>query len=322
MRISTTWSQQLGVNAMLDQQTKVSKTQIQLSSGVKILQPADDPVASAQILAFKQEIDQTDQYQRNIGMARDRNRLEESTLASAEDILFRVRELAIQAGDGVLNANDRLSIKAEIDQLLDNMLGLANTKNANGEFIFAGYKTDTKPFEFDSAAGEYAFFGSADQRQIQISPERRVADGDSGFLVFEEIPSGSQEAALGDGTRSIFNTLKSFSEALAGNFPAFLTPTPGKDLFSTVTDEILTDISNAQESFLQARTAAGARLRALDNQENQNEKFIVDLKTTLSDIEDLDYAEAISRFNLQNTSLQAAQQSFSRVQNLSLFNFL
>jgi flagellar hook-associated protein 3 FlgL len=76
------------------------------------------------------------------------------------------------------------------------------------------------------------------------------------------------------------------------------------------------------ESFLGARTAIGARLRTLDNQESQNEKFILDLQTTLSDIETLDYAEAISRFNIQDIALQAAQQSFTRVQNLSLFNFL
>ncbi len=76
------------------------------------------------------------------------------------------------------------------------------------------------------------------------------------------------------------------------------------------------------ESFLGARTAIGTRLRTLDNQESQNEKFILDLQTTLSDIETLDYAEAISRFNIQDIALQAAQQSFTRVQNLSLFNFL
>lgn len=322
MRISTSWNQQLGVNALLEQQTKVSQTQMQLSSGLKILQPADDPVASSQILAFKQEIEQTDQYQRNIDMARERNRLEESTLASAEETLFRAKELTIQAANDALNDNDRLAIKAEIDQLLDNMLSLANTKNANGEFIFAGYKTDTQPFAWDDALSTYQYFGSDDQRQIQISPERRVADGDSGLEVFEEIPSVSQEAAAGDGARSIFNTLKSLSDALAGVFPTGLIPNQTGDLFFTITDEVLADLNNAQESFLQARTAAGARLRTLDNQEAQNEKFILDLKTALSDVEDLDYAEAISRFNLQNTALQAAQQSFSRVQNLSLFNYL
>lgn len=322
MRISTSWSQQLGVNALLEQQSKLSKTQLQLSSGLKNLQPADDPVAAANILAFKEEIDQTAQYQRNIDTTRQRNELEESALENAGNIIFRAKELTIQAANSTISDNEKFAIKEEVDQLLDNLLSIANIQNANGEFIFAGYKTDTQPFTWNETLDSFEYLGSPDQRQIQISPERRVADGDSGFQVFEEILSGSQEAAAGDGTRSIFNTLKSLSDALAGNFPAGLVANQTGDLFFTVTDEVLTDLNNAQESFLLARTAVGARLRTLDNQESQNEKFMLDLKSSLSDIEDLDYAEAVSRFNLQNTSLQAAQQSFSRVQNLSLFNFL
>ena len=93
-------------------------------------------------------------------------------------------------------------------------------------------------------------------------------------------------------------------------------------MFHNQLDDVLTDLDSTLDSFLQTRTSVGARLRALDDQESQNEKFILDTQTTLSDTQDLDYAEAISRFNLQQVSLQAAQQAFSKVQNLSLFNYL
>ena len=63
-------------------------------------------------------------------------------------------------------------------------------------------------------------------------------------------------------------------------------------------------------------------MNALDRQESTNDDYILDMQTTKSDIGDLDYAEAISQFNLQNISLQAAQQAYTRVQNLSLFNYL
>jgi flagellar hook-associated protein 3 FlgL len=286
---------------MLNQQSQLSKTQEQLSSGLKNTLPSDDPIAASKVLAFKNEIEQVNQYQRNMDTARERNRLEESALDSAQEVVFRAKDLSIQASNGTMTANDRISIKAEVDQLLDQMLSVANTKNANGEYLFSGYLSKTKPFDLD-AAGAYEYLGTEDQRLIQIGEGRRVADGDTGFDVFENIDSAA------GGQRSIFNTLKSLSTALANNQP-------------DITDE-MTDLDSALESLNQARSAVGSRLRTLDDQEAQHEKFLVDFKTTLSEIEDLDYAEAISRFNQQDMALQAAQQSFSKVQKLSLFNYL
>ncbi len=429
MRISTVWSQQSSLNSILQQQVNINDTQSQLSSGKRLLQPSDDPVSASRILAFKDEINQTNQYQRNIDTARERNIIQESSIESAENILFRARELTIQAATDTLNNDDRLTIKHEIDQLLDNLLGIANTQNANGEYIFSGYLSNTKPFEFDTQLDAYEYLGGEQQRLIQISPERRIADGEPGYNLFQEIQSTSQEASVADGKRSIFNTLSTLSDALAnqfsdpqasiqgsnfietpvdltgssfdivselgttisvsltgtfnsideikdainattglssagieaqsnGNYLEFVSLTTGAsstiaisniagsfgtvtgfsngdngssialttndtgELLFTMTDEILTDLDNALDSFLQARTAIGSRLKTMDNQEIQNEKFILDLQTTLSNIEDLDYAEAIIRFNTQDIALQAAQQSFTRVQNLSLFNFL
>jgi len=418
---------------MLEQQVKINKTQLQLSSGLNYLQPSDDPVATTRILAFKDEINQIKQYQQNIDTAIERNILQDSSLKSAENILFRTKVLTIQAANDTLTTNDRLSIKHEVDQLLDNLLGISNTQNANGEYLFSGYLSNTKPFNFDAQLGAYEYLGGEEQRFIQISPEQRIADGTPGFDIFQNIQSSSQEASVANETRSIFNTLSTLSDTLtnnftdpqaviqgsnfintpvtlndiisltsdtgptvqvtlngtyqtideltnaindpanssptnlnaagiearsngnyiefvsltsgaastisftniAGTFDSFagipatitrtsvdLTATPGNDLFHTVTDEVLTDLDNALEALIQARTAIGARLNSLDNQETQHEKFILDLQTTLSGIKDLDYAEAISRFNIQNMALQAAQQSFTRVQNLSLFNFL
>lgn len=301
MRISTSWNQQVGLNAMLNQQAKTSQTQEQLSSGLKNILPSDDPIAASKVLEFKNEIEQLTQYKRNIDTARERNRLEESALSSTQDALLRAKDLSIQASNGIMTANDRNSIKLEIDQILGQVAGLANTKNANGEYIFSGYLSKTKPFEKD-ALGSYQYNGTEDQRKIQVSEERRVADGDTGFDVFENVTSTT------GGARNIFNTLTSLSDALATN--------------TADISEEMGDIENTLESLNQARSAVGSRLRTLDGQEAQHEKFLVDFKTTLSDVEDLDYAEAISRFNQQNTALQAAQQSFAKVQNLSLFNYL
>jgi len=84
----------------------------------------------------------------------------------------------------------------------------------------------------------------------------------------------------------------------------------------------LDNLDRMLERVVQIRTEIGTRLTTLDSQEGANQELELQLQTTLSDIRDLDFAEAVGRLNLQLTGLQAAQQAFARVQGLSLFNFL
>ncbi len=307
MRISTSWAQQLSVNAMLNQQAKVSNTQMQLSTGLKNLTPADDPIAAKKMLDFQQHIDKTTQYQENVDVAKSRNGLEGSVLMNSRDSLLRARDLAVQAlNEGVLKQEDKTAIAEEIKQIQSHMLALANTQDANGEYIFSGMLSN-KP-TFDST---YAFTGSQVQRELQIGPERLIADGDLGYIVFENIPSAST-ARPPPITRNIFDTLGAFVDALEGD----VTPYHG------TINEALADIDSTLEKVGEAEARVGARLRALDDQTNQNESYLISMQTTLSEVKDLDYAEAISRFEMDSAVLQASQQSFSKVQQLSLFNYL
>jgi flagellar hook-associated protein 3 FlgL len=184
------------------------------------------------------------------------------------------------------------------------MLALANTQDANGEYIFSGALSKTPTF--DSA---YTFTGSQVQRELQIAPDRRIADGDLGYTVFENIPTAS---AVPPATRNIFATLGAFVDALEGT----VTPYHG------TINEALADLDSTLERVGEAEARVGARLRALDDQTNQNESYLLSMQTTLSEVKDLDYAEAISRFEMDSAILQASQQSFSKVQQLSLFNYL
>ena len=101
-RISLTQIFSRGLNGILNVQSQVVKTQQQVSSGQRVLTPADDPIAAARILQLESEQARTAQYQKNIAGATTSLDLEESQLDVVGNILIRVRELAIQAGDGGL----------------------------------------------------------------------------------------------------------------------------------------------------------------------------------------------------------------------------
>jgi len=412
---------------MSSQQVKLAKLQQQLSSGLKISAPAENPAAAARILDLDKSITKTEQYQSNIAATRGRLNLEESVLEAANNIMYKAKDLTIQAKNDTLNSSDRLAIKYEVDQLLEELAGVANTKNANGEYIFSGDLATVPAFAKNATTGIYVYQGGPQQRALQISPTRQVADGDLGFNVFENINSSSQ-AADENGKRSVFNTLKALSDGLgaslnassgaiagdrflrygldytastakfdlvanggvtapidlsgqkftdmnsmvteinaqltAGGFSGsiqarsngnkiefaslatgatssiqinntsgtFLTDAgfadgqvnagAGAQTFQAQLSDVLTDLDAALGNFLDARSSVGARLNALDNQESQNKKYVIDTKSTLSETQDLDYADAISQYQLQTTALQAAQQTFTKIKELSLFKYL
>jgi len=86
--------------------------------------------------------------------------------------------------------------------------------------------------------------------------------------------------------------------------------------------EFLTNISSVLDTVIDTKAKIGARINVIEQQEEINQSLSLSVQETLSEIRDLDYAEAISRLTAQSTALQAAQQTFARVQNLTLFNFL
>ena len=307
MRISTAYPQQFNINSMANQQAQLINTQAKISSGQKYLTPSENPAAAAYSLGFNEAIAQTTQYQENIAAINQRLGLEETTLSNMTDTIQRLQELGLQGvSDSGNSTISRSAIAAEFDQLNDHLLSLANTRNANGEYIFAGTKSTTMPFskvpvDPNTPEGQsspaFAYAGSATQRVVQIGVSRTIADGDTGLAVF-----GSPQ----EGT-SIFDVIKTFSDELKADNPTL---------------ETLQKIDDAMIRVSTIHSHIGARQNALDRQKATNDDFILNTKTALSSVADLDMADAITKLNSQQTSLQAAQQSYAKVQGMSLFKYL
>jgi flagellar hook-associated protein 3 FlgL len=300
MRVSTTLMQFRATNAIVDREAALSKTQLQLATGRKILTPSDDPVGTTQVYPLNEVIERNKQYLKNSDSAESRLSLEEKTLSSVTNLLQRVNELAVQGNNGSNSAEDRSAIAQELRQHLKTLLGFANTKDANGEYIFSGHEVTTQPFT-EAPAGTFNYQGDTGQRSVQIGESRLVEVGDPGSDVFMNVPYS------GGGNQSVFETI----DKLATDFE--------NNSFSA---NSITDVQAAMDNVVNTRAKIGARLNALDTQKNINEELTLQSQKTLSGIQDLDYAEAVSRLNLQMVGLQASQQAFTRIQNLSLFNYL
>ena len=189
MRISTSQIYSIANSTMSDAQVAINKTQEQISSGKRVLTPADDPVAATSILSVTQELSRTTQYKKNIDIANNNLGLEDTTLQSVVNIMQRMRELAVSAGNtAVLTPADYKSMAAEVDNGLNTVLSLQNTRNAAGQYIFAGFQGATKPFT-DNSGGNFSYHGDEGQLRVQASSSVTVSVSDSGKRLFLDIPS-------------------------------------------------------------------------------------------------------------------------------------
>jgi flagellar hook-associated protein 3 FlgL len=189
-RVSTSELFRQGVNSILEGQAQVGKTSLQISSGKRITKPSDDPSGAIQSLQLSTSLAINTQFQRNNDIARQKLEYEEVTLDSVVTSLQRVRELVVQGNNDSQTQETRGYIASEIRQQLDELFSLSNTRDANGEYIFSGFRSKTQSFVRD-AAGNVTYQGDNGQRSVQISPVRQIAIGDTGNDIFNRIRSGN-----------------------------------------------------------------------------------------------------------------------------------
>ncbi|EIL92231.1 flagellar hook-associated protein 3 [Rhodanobacter fulvus Jip2] len=185
--------QQQSIGSMMDRQSDLSRINTQLSTGKRINQPSDDPVGAARALDMNHLIADTAQYQRNITTANARLGLEDQSLSNVTNVLGRVRTLLLQAANGSQTDETRGDIAAEMVQLRQQLLGQANSKDGQGEYIFAGNRTGAEPF---ASQGSVTYVGDDGQRMVAAGPGFQVATGDPGSAVFGNIPSGNGTFAI------------------------------------------------------------------------------------------------------------------------------
>lgn len=177
-----------GINRLQELNSSLNQTQEQISTGKRVNKPSDDPVAAARILKLDQELSRIETYQRNAGLAENRLQQEESALAGSVDVIQRIRELTVQAGNGSLSPNDRKSISSELKERIGQLANIANTRDASGEYIFSGFQGSTAAFGKD-ASGSWVYQGDEGQRVLEIDDGVTVPISDHGKGIYSSIPA-------------------------------------------------------------------------------------------------------------------------------------
>ncbi|MCV6612686.1 MAG: flagellar hook-associated protein FlgL [Amphritea sp.] len=430
MRISTQQQYLNSIDNMQQSQNRLATLQNQISSGKKLVNPSDDPVAAAQVVKLDRELAQYKKFDDNINVTKRRLGLEETILKDINTTMDRMKELALQGGNASLSDSDRKAVASELRQLTEYVAGLMNTQDSEGEYLFAGSKGTTQPYEVQ-ADGSYLYQGDDGQRLIQVGPETLVPSNDSGLRLFQAIDTKLEvnltgqavsdakaantdpfmsnisfadddaEAEFQRSTKGLGSMTLTVNEVLPAVVPAqyqysivdsagnpvkdagganitnvaagdLSTPLavnlhgmefelqapadllnansmtfraekqatnildaalklaaalekPVKGDVSHIDDavkEALVEFRQASDRNVETRAVLGGRLKSLDFISSSNQDFKLLTESAKSTLVDTDMAEAISKLTLEQTTLQAAQSTFSRVASLSLFDYL
>lgn len=323
IRVSTTQYFKATTQRMTDQQANLSKIQSQLSTGVGVQKPSDDPLALATALGAQAAVKTIDAYQNNLKYVTNDLTQMDTTLGSASNVMQSIKDSMIQAGNAALSPADREVIAKDLEGQIDELRGLANAQDASGNYIFSGTYQDKKPFS---------------------------VPGDAGYSTGSFLETGSQAAAQAVTGKSVqVSNGRTLDTNITGN-DAFVSSKTGEDIFKTLTDAValLRDpgYPNGQQgatpadtfaaAFRQkagavdqvfndlqlARTKVGVRLREADTLSAINDAASTQQQTVATEAVGLDYAKAISELSQGQLQLQASQQSFASTSKLSLFNYL
>ena len=398
MRVTQSLEQSQFLTAIDQLESNLSTTQNQISTGLSFTTAAQNPVAAGLVTDYNQVLTQSQQFVTNSNSAQTSLNTEGSALTQMQTSLQSLRDLALEANNSSESPQDLSAIATQATQIQNTLLSIGNTQDGNGNFIFAGFSTQTQPFALSATGATYS--GDQGQRQVQIAPGQTVAVGDTGDLVFNQIKTGNgtfqATAAAGNtgtgvvstanvtdpadytgGTFSIDFTAPNTYQVLdsnnnvvtSGTFtsgqaisfsgvqvtltgqPAAgdsfsVAPSTNQSIFTTVqnlvnalqqqgttsaageaqlNNSMNVAINNIDQALNQSETvqsSVGARLNTITTQQSMAGSQQVQLKESISNLQSLNFASAITSLDQQNTTLSAAMQAFTLTQGLTLFKFI
>ncbi len=397
MRISSSTMLNYNVAAMNQLQTQLAQTQQQVASGTQLLSAASNPVAYAQVMSLTQTDSITNQQAANITSATNTLSIAGNTTMSVTNLLQSIRSNAITAEDGTLSNATRATLASTMSGQLQQLVGLANSTDGNGNYLFAGFHASTPPFSI-SPGGTVVYNGDSGQKLVQAANGRQIQVNDTGSSVFMNIKNGNgvfsaTAAAANTGTGVIsaglvtnpaqltansynigftvaagvttytvtpppsvgaasgtytsgqaisFDGMQVSISGVPANGDAFtVAPSKNQSVFQTITNMINTlntpisgasvtngmsngilNLDNAISNLSNTEASQGLRLNELSMLQTASASMDLQLKQTISSLQDTNYTSTITAMNQQQMILQAAQKSYAQVANLSMFTYI
>ena len=283
------------LTAVMQSQQNMATATDQLSSGKKVNQLSDNPAAVAALVVNHNQASQDDQYLTNLNDLQSKFQVADSTMSNVVTVLTRAISLGTEGATGTLSDSDRQAIAQEVQGLLGQMVGLANT-TYQGTYIFAGTAVTTQPFAQDPATLAVAYNGNSNTTSVQLTNGTSINSGVPGDQLFENA-SGSVFGALQD----LYNSLTT----------------------NTGIPAAVTEVQDALNTVSEQRVFYGNALNQISMSENFLNQDTVNLRSQENNLVGVDAATAASNLAQAQTVYQSQLAATARVLNLpNLLSFL
>jgi len=292
MRITYNMTANTVLRNLTNNLTRIEKLQEQLSSGKKVSQPSDDPLATIKIMEYRTTLSANSQYTRNTDFLKTELEVADKSLQDISSTLNRVKTLAVRGASESLPQSSRDAIAEELDQLIDHLIQVANT-DVSGKYIFGGYRTTIPPLERQGDVINYR--GDNNVRMVEISKDVTIETTPTGKTLFVDT--------------GMFEHLISLKNALLGGDTSQINEEMGN------LDKIM-DRVNAENSSL------GARLSRIEFNSNLISDKNVRYTDLLSKQEDIEIEDVVLKLYSQQNIYQASLIAAARVLQPSLIDHL
>jgi len=305
------------VRGITDSQSSWLKVGQQLATGLRVSNPSDDPIAASRAVVLSQTQAQSSQYSLARTFANQGLSLEENALKGVTSSIQDAQTLIVNGSTGTLSDDDRGSIATQLEGIRAQLLNQANSQDANGRYIFAGYKTDSAPF-VDGAGTGVSYAGGTDAITQKVDSSRTMTVGHTGDDIFMAITGNATKEP--DGSASETNLFAMLDSAIAAlKVPQDDADAATKQTFQAAMDKTNRGLGNSLNNVLTVRSEIGTQLSELDTLDAQGDDRNVIYSSQMSDLVDVDYTAAVSSYTMQQTALQASYKTFTDMSKMSLF---
>ncbi len=286
-------------------QNRIIKTQAQLTSGVRISKPSDDPAAVGDVLQLQSDIGRVTQVATNLNAVKSEVDSASGVVQDSVSLLDQARSLAAQGASGTLPGSGRVALAAQVEQILSALVDASRATSA-GQYLFSGDSSSQPAYDVNlaNANGVDRLVTAPATRLIQDSNGVVFAVSKTAQDLFDHRNPDDSLAA-----DNVFAAVNSLRVALANNDQAGVAAAA-------------VSIQKAQDYLSLQGTFYGAVQNRVANALDVAQKFQLQWKSALSNIRDTDVAAAATDLTQEQLSQQAAMQAQASMPRSSLFDYL
>ena len=307
-------------NELLNQSTNIYNLQDQISSGLQINYPQDNPAGMVNVLSYKNSAALVTQYNSNVSIANSVGSLASSTISNAMTVVNQASALAVEMANGTNTSANNQAAAQQVGQMINELTGYADT-SYNGQNIFTGnnlnlpsaYTTTTAYYTATNSSGSpinvnysvYTYAGTDTNQNYQITQNETVTPSLTADSIFGNDPAQPTSPTSSYTPSGLISVLSLFQSELNNN------------VYQQNSTAIIQGIQNGLDTMTAAQATVGTVVQRLNEQQTSYQTVLSNISQLLNQTQDVNVAQAMTSLTQAQNSYQATLEASSNITSLT-----